>query len=84
MLANRVLEGPGLPDMEAVDEVARWTLLASRLGATAALTEVSPAMRELLDLGGLGVQMGGKPEHGEDPLESLEGQEEVHPADPAP
>lgn len=55
-LAEVALEGPGTPDLAAVDDVARLALVAIRLGGRVALTEVSPAMRGLLDLVGLFVE----------------------------
>lgn len=45
--------GTGLPDLQAVDVVARLTLLFRRDGASVRLTEVSAAMSELLVLSGL-------------------------------
>jgi hypothetical protein len=48
VLTDDVLEGPAPPDLGAMDEVARW-----------GLTEVSPAMQELLELGGLGIEVQG-------------------------
>ena len=45
--------GPGLPDLQAVDVVARLALLFRRSGASVELTDVSDAMSELLVLSGL-------------------------------
>jgi hypothetical protein len=59
------LDGPGSPGIDAVDDVARLALLASRLGGGITLGEVSPAMRELLELAGLCVEMEGQAELGE-------------------
>lgn len=56
-LACRVLEGRGAPDLDAVDAVARLALLSARVGGSVAVTDVSPAMRDLLELAGLGVEM---------------------------
>jgi ADP-ribose pyrophosphatase YjhB (NUDIX family) len=67
-LASAVLEGPGAPDLGAVDAVARWALLAGRLGRGITLAQVSPAMRELLELTGLRVEVEGQPELGEEPF----------------
>ena len=44
-LISYVLEGPGAPDMGAVDEVARLALMAGRLGGAVVLADVSPALR---------------------------------------
>jgi hypothetical protein len=59
VFADRLFEGSGAPDLGTVNEVARLALLATRLGGRVALTDVSPAMRELLDLVGLPVEMQG-------------------------
>ena len=59
VLTDDVLEGPAPPDLGAMDEVARWALLAARLSGSIGLTEVSPAMQELLELGGLGIEVQG-------------------------
>ncbi len=75
------LGGPGLPDLGAVDEVARLALLAGRLGGRIILSDVSPAMRSLLELAGLGVEVERETEGGEEPLGVEEGQEELHPGD---
>ena len=75
------LGGPGLPDLGAVDDVARLALLAGRLGGRIVLSDVSPAMRSLLELAGLGVEVEGEAEGGEEPLGVEEGQEELHPGD---
>ena len=78
VLAGCVLEGSGAPDLGTVDHVARQALLAARLGGSIALDDVSPAMRELLDLAGLGVEVQGQAELGEEPFGVQEGQEETH------
>jgi hypothetical protein len=84
VLAACVLEGPGDPDLGAVDDVARLALQVARLGGGVALAEVSPAMRELLELAGLGVEVEGQTEFGEEPLRVQEVQEEAHPGDLSP
>jgi hypothetical protein len=81
VLADWVFAGAGAPTLGAVDDVARLALLATRLGCRIALAEVSPAMRELLDLAGLRVEVQGQAELGEEPLGVQERQEEVHPGD---
>ncbi len=75
------LEGAGSPDLSAVDVVARLALLAKRLGGTVTLRAVSPGMRELLDLAGLGVEMAGQAEGGEEVLVVEEVEEERHLGD---
>jgi len=52
-LAAFALEGPGDPDVGAVDDVARFVLLAKRLGGRLVLTDLSTKLRLLLDLAGL-------------------------------
>ncbi len=64
-----------------MDDVARLALLAGRLGGGIVLTEVSPALRTLLELAGLRVEVEGQAELGEEPLGVQEGQEEGHPGD---
>jgi hypothetical protein len=83
-LACVVLEGPGGPDLAAVDDVARLTLAAARLGGEITLTDLSPAMGALLELAGLRVEMEGQAELGKEPLGVQEVQEETHPGDFAP
>jgi hypothetical protein len=83
-LASHQLGGPGLPDLGTVDEVARLALLARRLGGRIILSDLSPALRSLLDLAGLRVEVEGEAESGEEPLRVEEGQEHLHPDDLAP
>ena len=78
-LATCVLSGPGRPDLSVVDVVARWQLAARRLGGSIRLVDVSPELAELLDLSGLGRQVGGQAEGGEQLLGVEEG---VQPGDP--
>ena len=80
-LASHRLEGPGPPDLGAVDDVARLALRARRLGGRIILSDVSPALRSLLDLAGLTVEVEGEAEGREEPLGVQEGQEELHPGD---
>jgi len=80
-LACCLLGGPGAPDLEAVDDVAHLALLAGRLGGGIVLAEVSPALRALLELAGLRVEVEGQAELGKEPLGVQEGQEERHPGD---
>jgi hypothetical protein len=58
--------GPGLPDLAAVDALARAQLCASRLGGSIRLRDVCEALEELLDLAGLRREMRGEPESGEE------------------
>jgi hypothetical protein len=80
-LASHQLGGPGLPDLGTVDDVARLALQARRLGGRIVLSDVSPALRPLLNLAGLGVEVEGEAESREEPLGVEEGQEELHPGD---
>ena len=81
VLACCELEGPGRPDLAVVDDVARLALLAARLGGAITVAQVSPLMRELLELAGLRVEVEGQTELGEEPICIQEVQEEVHPGD---
>ncbi len=80
-LACCTLRGPGAPDLGAVDEVARLSLLAKHLGVEILLTDVTQELRSLLDLAGLDVEMERQFEVGKEPLGIQEGQEETHPGD---
>jgi len=83
-LACHHLGGPGLPDLGAVDDLARLALLARRHGGRIVLSDVSPALRSLLELAGLAglrVEVEGEAEGGEEPRRLEEGQEELHPGD---
>jgi hypothetical protein len=84
VVARCELDGPGSPGLGAIDDVAHLALLASRLGGGITLAEVSPAMRELLELAGLCVEMEGQAELGEEPPGIEHGEEEIHPGDPPP
>ena len=57
VIGVRVLEGPGHPDLAALDRIARLALLARRDGGTLVLAEVCPELAELLELTGLGVEV---------------------------
>jgi len=88
-LGGCVLQGPGRPDLGAVDVVAHLTLLAGRRGGAVVLADVSPALRDLLEMAGLGVgveglgveveglglEVEGQAEPGKEPL-GVEGMEE--------
>jgi hypothetical protein len=56
-LTTRHLVGSGDPDLGTVDDVAQLALLAGRLGGRIILSDVTPALRALLELSGLGVEM---------------------------
>jgi hypothetical protein len=52
-----VLEGDDTPDLGAIDELARWLLLAKRAGGKLKVDQVSREMADLIDLSGLDVEM---------------------------
>ena len=74
----------GRPHLCLVDELARLQLAARRANHELALRDVSPELRELLELlgltGALGVQPVGEPEGGEE----VGVEEVVVPDDPVP
>ena len=76
--------GPSSPDLRTVDEVARLELLTARLGGRIELIDVAPALRELVDLAGLAVEMEREAKGREQPLGIEEFQEEVHGGDLPP
>ena len=55
VLAAEELSGTGVPDLRAVDRVARLALLAKRHRARVVVTDLHPRLRELLDLVGLDI-----------------------------
>ena len=71
--------GDGVPDLAVLDGLARAQLVARRLGGYILLREVCRELEELLDLAGLGGELSGKPEGGEELLGVQEG---VEPGDP--
>jgi hypothetical protein len=83
VLARVVLQGRGIPDLGAVDEVARWLLWAGRLGAMARVGDATSEMEELLALAGLPVEVERQLEGGEEALGVEEVEKEVHPGDAA-
>jgi hypothetical protein len=71
-LGHWTLRGNAAPDLETVDRIARLHLAAKAQGGTSLLSDVAPALRELLELAGLGAlcgQPGGQPESREDALD---------------
>lgn len=60
-----VVDGCGEPDLSAIDEVARRALAAVRAGTRLRIEQASPAMRALLRLAALPVEVSGEPEGGE-------------------
>jgi len=80
-IACCVLEGPGAPDLGAVDDFARLALLARRLGGGIVVTDLSPPLGALLELAGLGVEVERQAELGEEAIGVQRGQEERHPGD---
>jgi hypothetical protein len=73
VLGTLVVDGPGRPDMGAVDDVARFRLRAERLGGQAVIETASPFLLELLELAGLSVEVRRQPEAGEDRGRAQEG-----------
>jgi hypothetical protein len=80
-LVAYALEGPGRPDLGAVDDVARWAQLAGRLGGRMVIADLSPSLGELLELVGLSVEVQGQAEEGEETLGLHQRQEEAHGGD---
>jgi hypothetical protein len=83
VFASWVLEGQGSPDLGTVDGLARLKLLMGRIGGSVTLTELSPSLQDLLDLTGIGVEMEGQSEFGEETLGVQLSDEELHPGDPS-
>ncbi|MFN2606448.1 MAG: hypothetical protein ABR511_00935 [Acidimicrobiales bacterium] len=70
--------GPGHPDLETVDALARAALAARRRGGSIRLVDASDELLELLDLAGLRREVGGQAEGSEE----VGVQEGVEPGDP--
>jgi hypothetical protein len=81
VLGVRTLGGPGPPDLEAVDAVARTILSATRQGARSIVTDVSPRLGELLHMVGLWIEVEGETEGREKPFRVDESEEEAHRRD---
>jgi hypothetical protein len=80
-LVSCVLAGPGDPGLAAVDIVAGLALLARRHRGRMILTDASSALRELLELAGLPVEVQRQAERREEPLGVQEREKEVHRGD---
>jgi len=78
-----VVSGEGAPDLGAVDEIARFCLLATRLGGRAVFEVVSPGLLELVGLAGLSVEVSGEPELSEQVLGVEQVEEGIDRRDPA-
>jgi hypothetical protein len=61
------LAGDGPPDLAVVEALARFQLMARRAGYRMWLEDVSPALRELLDLAGLRQALASQPGPGPPP-----------------
>jgi len=79
VVATSVLAGPGAPDLATVEELARLRLEATRRGLLVVVSEVAPALAELLELVGLRGQMCAQVACGEGPLRVEEGVEAADP-----
>ena len=62
VLASWRIEDDARVDVGLVERLARVALVARRHGCTVELTDVSDELRGVLDLVGLGVEVGGEPE----------------------
>jgi hypothetical protein len=81
VLGRSVVEGDGLPSIDAVDALARLLLLARRLDARIVCGDIVPELLELLTLAGLDVEVQWQTEGWEEPVEIERREEEVHPGD---
>jgi hypothetical protein len=68
-----LLVGDRPPDLSVVAALARLQLLCRRAGGRMHLEEVDTRLYELLDLCGLGGEVGWQPEDGEEPVSLEEG-----------
>jgi hypothetical protein len=78
-VARFELEGPGSPELSALDHVARMALLARRHGGEIIISDIAEPLCRLFELAGLTLQVKGQPEEGEEALGVHHGQEELHP-----
>ena len=60
------LRARGVSGLEIIDHLGRLRLAATRSGGAMVVHDLRPSLAELIDLVGLGVEMGGKPEDGEE------------------
>jgi hypothetical protein len=56
-LACYVLQGPDGPCLATVDTLCRMTVAARRTGGDVIVDQLSPALRDLLELTGLGAEL---------------------------
>jgi hypothetical protein len=77
-VASWPLVGTGRPDLSVVEGLARLQLAARRLGCSIRLRSARGELPELLDLVGLGVEVGGQAED----REQVRVEEVVMPDDP--
>ena len=70
-----VLSGRTPPDLAVVEGLARLQLALRRSGGALQIIDMAPELEQLLALVGLGRQMRGKAESGEEPLGLEEGME---------
>jgi|HubBroStandDraft_1064217.scaffolds.fasta_scaffold35951_5 hypothetical protein len=80
-LARTTLAGDRVPDMAAVDDLARLALLARRLRGRAVVSVALPLLLELIELAGLPVKVERQPELREEALGVEEREEERHVGD---
>jgi hypothetical protein len=59
VLARWALSGEANPNLDAIDLIARWVVIARRAGASVRISEACPELRELLGLAGLPVEVVG-------------------------
>jgi hypothetical protein len=57
VLARWALSGEANPNLDAVDLIARWVVIARRAGATVRIVQACPELLELLRLAGLPVEV---------------------------
>ncbi|HEX6391912.1 MAG TPA: hypothetical protein VFZ97_00615 [Acidimicrobiales bacterium] len=57
VLAGWALAGESNPNLEAVDLIARWSVIARRAGASLRIGNANPELRELIELAGLPVEV---------------------------
>jgi hypothetical protein len=75
VVSARVLIGPHGPDLDLVQALARWQLVARRAGGAVVLVDPAPELLDLLELVGLRREVGGQAEAGEEGFGLQEGVE---------